>query len=274
MNKSTNIFYVCIAGFNIKILFYPLIKNKILFQQIHQRFEFFISTEINQPADYTIVIHSINPDQRLKTISTKYQNAKQYYFMFYEKKGKYVNTFDHISFSQLYYIISNAIHELLSQKKGIIIHGSAVCIDGSGSLFLAPSGGGKSTVLKLLAKKFIPIADDKIILRKQGQHFYCYTSHFCEKNAYKKNRDGYIVKGIFFLRKAESCTIKRISSRNTILKRLISQMVINEFIPENNIPLLVKLIENTTDFYTVYFSRNRDELIKTLRSVLSPFIKE
>lgn len=61
------------------------------------------------------------------------------------------------------------VAEQLSTQKIVLIHGSAVAVDGEGYIFVAPSGTGKSTHVRLWRKMFgdraVMINDDKPLLK-------------------------------------------------------------------------------------------------------------
>lgn len=61
------------------------------------------------------------------------------------------------------------VAEQLSTQKIVLIHGSAVAVDGEGYIFVAPSGTGKSTHVRLWRKMFgdraVMINDDKPLIR-------------------------------------------------------------------------------------------------------------
>ncbi|MBQ6374090.1 MAG: hypothetical protein IJJ45_06315 [Clostridia bacterium] len=71
------------------------------------------------------------------------------------------------------YLENNAIHALLAEQlvawDVLLMHGSALCMDGRGYLFTAPSGTGKSTHARLWREVFGDrvwmINDDKPLLR-------------------------------------------------------------------------------------------------------------
>ena len=56
----------------------------------------------------------------------------------------------------------------LSQPAGVVaLHASAVVSPDGALLFLGPAGGGKSTICRLLAARFPPLADDAVYLIRQ-----------------------------------------------------------------------------------------------------------
>lgn len=74
------------------------------------------------------------------------------------------------------FLENNAIHALIAEKivehNVLLMHGSALCMDGEAYIFTAPSGTGKSTHTKLWREVFGErvwmINDDKPLLRIEG----------------------------------------------------------------------------------------------------------
>ncbi len=68
--------------------------------------------------------------------------------------------------------IYRAICTRMPDFDGLVLHASAVSVDGRAFLFVAPSGAGKSTHARLWCEQFGPRAvtlnDDKPLLRQQG----------------------------------------------------------------------------------------------------------
>ena len=72
------------------------------------------------------------------------------------------------------YLENNAIHALLAEKlvdfDVLLVHGSALCMDGKAYIFMAPSGTGKSTHTRLwrevYGSRVIMINDEMNFLRR------------------------------------------------------------------------------------------------------------
>ncbi|MEO0185730.1 MAG: hypothetical protein ABIL20_08045, partial [candidate division WOR-3 bacterium] len=61
---------------------------------------------------------------------------------------------------------------------------------------------GKSTAMTLLSKKFLPVASDTVIIKKEKKEFYVYQTPFLEKDDWvKKDKKKYPLGKIFFLKK-------------------------------------------------------------------------
>ncbi len=81
-----------------------------------------------------------------------------------------------------WFLENNAIHDLIADglvsKNVLLMHGSALSLDGQAYLFTAPSGTGKSTHTRLWREAFgsrvTMINDDKPMLRVEEDRVVCY----------------------------------------------------------------------------------------------------
>jgi len=95
---------------------------------------------------------------------------------------------------------------------GMMLHSSAVVLDGKAYLFSGPSGMGKSTHTRLWQKEFpgaIVINDDKPALRKIDGVWYAYGTPWCGKDGININTRAPLA-GICFLRRGEENKIRRL----------------------------------------------------------------
>ncbi|MCR5742956.1 MAG: hypothetical protein K6F92_04395 [Lachnospiraceae bacterium] len=76
-------------------------------------------------------------------------------------------------------------------RGGVLVHGALIAVDGEGYLFMAPSGTGKTTHVKLWLEKFGDRAEiingDKPILRFVGDKLMGYGTPWCGKEGFNKN---------------------------------------------------------------------------------------
>ncbi len=74
------------------------------------------------------------------------------------------------------FLENNAIHAMIADKlvehNVLLVHGSALCMDGEGYIFMAASGTGKSTHAELWRRKYgdrvFMINDDKPLIKIEG----------------------------------------------------------------------------------------------------------
>lgn len=115
--------------------------------------------------------------------------------------------FPTLSDGEIEYIgMGAAFYKELLRFDGMMLHASAVELDGEAYLFSAPSGTGKSTHtegwLRVFDKARI-INDDKPALRKVNGRYFAFGTPFSGKHDISLN-EGYPVKGICFLDRGEN----------------------------------------------------------------------
>ncbi len=132
------------------------------------------------------------------TIQTDWRNLKQ--------------TYPQLSDEDCEYLITGACFYChLLKFNGLMIHASAVVLDGKAYLFSAPSGTGKSTHTELWLKVFGDRAeilnDDKPALRQEDGAWYAYGTPWSGKHDLNSNMR-VPVAGIAMLERAETNTIQ------------------------------------------------------------------
>lgn len=101
------------------------------------------------------------------------------------------------------------IAEALPSMGGFVFHGAAICFDGKGYVFTAPSGTGKSTHIKLwrhyLEKKVDIINGDKPIITVQGDEVTVHGTPWAGKELWHKNHS-FPLGSICLLRRGDTCS--------------------------------------------------------------------
>ena len=112
-----------------------------------------------------------------------------------------------------------SFYKQLINYSGIMLHSSAVVVDGRAYLFTAPSGTGKSTHTSLYLREFGDRAyilnDDKPAIRLEDGTFYAYGTPWSGKNNISAN-ERVPIAGICVLGRAEDNTITRIGGKAAI----------------------------------------------------------
>lgn len=111
-------------------------------------------------------------------------------------------------------------YKALLAKDGMMLHASAVAVDGYAYLFSAPCGTGKSTHTMQWQKLFgeekaVIINDDKPAMRKIGGVYYAYGTPFSGKHDISVNK-GYPLKGICFISRGETNSIARLPAERAL----------------------------------------------------------
>lgn len=108
---------------------------------------------------------------------------------------------------------------------GLMLHASAVALDGKAYLFSGPCGVGKSTHTNLWRTVFgedvVVFNDDKPALRRLGGRWYAYGTPWCGKDGINVNMKVPLA-GICFLEQSDRNEIRRIEGKQA-LTRVISQ---------------------------------------------------
>jgi hypothetical protein len=121
-------------------------------------------------------------------------------------------------------------YEKLYSYGGMMLHSSAVELDGRAYLFSGPSGMGKSTHTRLWQKEF-PAArvfnDDKPVLRQLDGTWYAYGTPWCGKDGININMKVPLA-GICFLRRGSVNSIRQVNPEG-----LIDVLLQQTFMPED-----------------------------------------
>lgn len=107
----------------------------------------------------------------------------------------------------------------LLRFQGMLLHASAVAMDGKAYLFSGPSGMGKSTHTRLWQQQFGDAAqvfnDDKPALRLLDGHWYAYGTPWCGKDGINQNRK-VPLGGICFLKRGDENRIRRLPAAEAV----------------------------------------------------------
>ena len=116
---------------------------------------------------------------------------------------------------------------LLAGMRGVIVHSCGVNLNGKGPVFLAKSGGGKTTLARLLAQHggFRILSDDRIIVRDMKRTFQCFGTPWPGVGGMALN-ERVPLRALFFLAKG---------SRNRITP-LTATQAIERLLPVTSIP--------------------------------------
>lgn len=123
---------------------------------------------------------------------------------------------------------------------GMMLHASAVELEGRAYLFSGPCGMGKSTHVRLWQKVFgekaIAFNDDKPALRCLDGTWYAYGTPWCGKDGIQQNRK-VPVAGICFLKQADHNRIRPLTWAQAV-ERVMGQTMRRRLTPEQMSQLL------------------------------------
>lgn len=126
------------------------------------------------------------------------------------------------------YVIFRKIAVEAAERGAVLLHAATVEVDGGAYAFVAPSGTGKSTHIRLWRERFGDrvniINGDKPFLRWKDGEIVAYGSPFSGKEGWQRNASAPL-KGICFLSRAAENSIVRVSDKRAIMPRIFSQMM-------------------------------------------------
>lgn len=267
MALSAQTLYIQVAGFVIRLVFEPtesvFFKRKFLkgVQEIWGKGGFLRAT--TKKADFEI---RFVRDASQIEILQKERGTKHYYLTFQRDFGsRKVSTFYYIGTPALQMLLREILAFLVS-KDGFLLHASS-CLDESGNLFvfLAPSGGGKTTVADLLSKLsgFVKFSDDMLIVRKVRNKWVFFSPPFVEKDDLPTKRKTEAAK-IFFVRKSNSASEEKISDKRKILKLVLKQLWLRSGEIERKTLSTAISFASENDFYMLKSSLSTEEMQRVL----------
>ena len=139
-------------------------------------------------------------------------------------------------------VIQEKIAENLLEKDTLLLHGSAVAVDGEAYLFTAPCGTGKSTHTRLWREQFgdraVMVNDDKVFLQLREKDVWAYGSPWTGKHGIGTNIS-VPLKGICFLQRGIENQIQKAEP-----EKWKPELIHQCFLPEERyIPLISQLIQ-------------------------------
>lgn len=171
------------------------------------------------------------------------------------------NTYNGASEDHYWYMESgdNFYFQLLMYD-GLVLHSSAVELDGRAYLFSGDSGAGKSTHTRLWQSVFGEKAkvfnDDKPALRFVGGKWFAYGTPWCGKDGININMKVPLA-GICFMKQAPENKIRRLDNKEAIQK--IFQQTIWRFYRAEKLDLMLGNVDKLVRQIPVFELENRPE---------------
>lgn len=148
----------------------------------------------------------------------------------------------------------------LLEHSGMMLHASAVEMEGKAYLFSGPCGMGKSTHTRLWQQVFGESAqvfnDDKPALRRINDRWYAYGTPWCGKDGINQNKKVPLA-GICFLRRGSENTIRRLPPFEATTY-IISQTM-RKFKDAEKLDLLLSHVDKLVSEIPVYELFNKPE---------------
>ena len=149
----------------------------------------------------------------------------------------------------------------LLRYDGMMLHASAVAVDGQAYLFSGPCGMGKSTHARLWKQLFGDAAqifnDDKPALRRLDGQWFAYGTPWCGKDGININMKVPLA-GICFLRRGDQNTIRQLGVQEATTN-VISQ-TLRRFRDAEKLDLMLANVEKLVLEVPIYELFNKPEL--------------
>lgn len=252
--------YLSIAGFIIGVKFHAIewpYGIEYSFRDWFQSTYFgFLGPASTKKADYWIEFHPLTTPE----IIINHKLKKHFINIFQQKNSSAITSYYHLSQHQIQLILRKIIQKLLTKENGLILHASASLVNRKAFVFLGPSGAGKSTTVKLLSKNHKPLADDALIIKKEGNKYYLYQTPFMEKSYFLPKKSEPIELGaVFFIHKSKEYGVEKITDKNKITNKLIEQFLTEEDDLRKQLPYLLKMLKEFDHFYHLKISLKDSE---------------
>ena len=157
------------------------------------------------------------------------------------------------------HLVGLAFRNMIIRMNGIIIHSSAVIVEGKGIIFSAPSGTGKSTHTRLWEKNFgaVVINDDTPALRVVNNKAFVYGTPWSGSTSKFVNTKAPL-SAIVMLSQAKENEVVRLGAVDAV-KTILPR----SFLPYQDSKLMdmaMKVIENIISLVPVYHLKCRPDL--------------
>ena len=250
-----------IAGFPILLRFFPIrdyvYEKKLFKKNILKYLQGFRSTE---PLDKHTTINIIDREKYQIVFNRKTSFAELAFY----KNAHTIEIQYQVSIAQFLMTLSNLITALLHQNSGLVLHASACIIDRKAHVFIGQSGAGKSTIVRMLRKKYHILADDLLYLKKIKKDYVAYQTANIEKVRWiSKTNESYPLGGIYLLRQATRTRIDTLDTQIAFQKILSNTM----FIPKQKASIINTLFNLTSTnprTYLLHFNLDQQSVIHTL----------
>lgn len=148
----------------------------------------------------------------------------------------------------------------LLKHDGMMLHASAVELDGKAYLFTGPCGTGKSTHTRLWQSTFGESAqvfnDDKPALRRVDGRWYAYGTPWCGKDGINQNKKVPLA-GICFLKQAPANKIRRLTIQEAM--NLVIWQTLHKFKTPEKLDLMLTHVDKLVREIPVFELENRPE---------------
>jgi len=266
-SKKQEVVYIYVAQIYIRLIFgdattAPVIKERLK-RDILKTYSEFIVYTIPDTVHFTIEFVGKN----INSISLI--DSRVGYVSFFRKSGrKKIISYYHISITQFQFLLAEVLIEALNTS-GLIIHASANLVNNKAVIFSGPSGVGKSTVMTMLNDVFPALADDIVIIKKEGLKFFMYqTPTYGREWWIQRSQKKYEIRRIFFLRQFPRLSSLHLTKRGHVLPLLMHELWIKEkkFL-KKQVSLLANFVNTFDSFYELQFPLKKAVVVQFIQKI-------
>lgn len=192
---------------------------------------------------------------------SKTHGGVSHFAYLYSVKEKAVGIPYSVSTNHIAYILLTLLVNHLAQQSAFILHASSNVHNDELNVFVAPSGGGKSTIMRLLSQRFKSYSDEYLVIAKR-QGTYVGTplglpekkfTHLAQSLASKCP-----IRSLCFLRKSKISSIEKVNSL-TAFHQLSTQLLSaeNNEILRRNIKDLYSFAKSSIPFFQLSFPKHK-----------------
>ena len=222
--KADKVYFLSQAGFTVKVVFKPTefgYAREVLISSFKKAWASFLVNK-SRNVDFTVVVSS---EAGKKEILVR-DGGKNYYYLTYARnfKGRKVDTFYTVNLRGLDMLFKEIFAYLL-RKDGFLLHASSV-VDKKGNLsvFMARSGGGKTTTLNLFrGAGYAKFGDDIVLVRKIARHWKFFSPPFIEKNELSVKKQASRA-NLYIVKKARKPYLSSTKDGKSLLPFLLGQI--------------------------------------------------
>lgn len=174
----------------------------------------------NQTVDHEVWVIDFDGDRLLL------QDNEELFIAGGKIKNKKTYMYYHINETEFNLLLLKSVQKLLPKRNAVLFHASSIIHNNFGIMFIAPTGGGKSTIIQLLQKLGSKYTDDISIIKKTNNSFELYQSPFSEKNPILKRNNSYPLKLICILHKSKKCNLRTYSFTESLKKVAANALIV------------------------------------------------
>ncbi len=265
--RTTQFFYLKSAGFVIRLVCEPteqvFFKHKLIegIQEIWGRGGFLEKTS----KTWDFEIRFVSQANRMRIIQK--EGGKKHYYLTFQRDftSRKVIAFYYTSLP-IFQMLLREIMAFLLLRDGFLLHASS-CQDKKGNLkaFLAPSGGGKTTIADLISKTktFVKFSDDILLIRKVKGEWFFFSPPFVEKEMLPTKRKAKNIE-IFFIKKSKSPSKEKLDENDKILGFILKQVWVRKEKLEKQTLANVMAFVAENEFYQLRAVLDLKEMRKVL----------